>query len=158
MTSISINTLSQRLTKKLQDKGIKGARSHARKLANLMAKKAADWKEEIYKILSTPAKNRGYFRGAKGGGRLKLHNSFSYNNGFPMMVKGLLRNSIYYNVTVRDNKHGASIRINRGFHKLKTGSVAGYSDYGEFLNQEHGTLSGWKQRAYDKLDQRIRLV
>lgn len=153
---ININTLTQKLTAKIMDKGIASTRRYAEKLSNLMAKEAANWAKEVYKILSNPASNRGYFRDSKGRRRLKLHNSIGYNNGFPMLVKGLLRNSVYYSVTVRNTKTGATIRVNRGFHKLKTGQVAGYSDYGEFLNQEHGTLSGWKDRAYKSLDKRLR--
>lgn len=156
MSSLNINTLSQKLTKSIQDKGIIAVRKYAEKLSGVIAKRAADWVTEIQKILSNPASNRGYFRDSKGRRRLKLHNSINYNNGFPMFVKGLLRKSVYYSVTVRNTKVGATIRINRGFRKLNTGSVAGYSDYGEFLNQEHGTLAGWKDRAYESLDKRLR--
>lgn len=156
MSSINIQTLSQSLEKKFKVMGIAKARKHAIKLSAELSDIAGKWKANIYKKLTKPATSRGLFKKSKTW--LALHDKHSYNKSFPMLMSGMLRASIYASVSYRETPQGASIEVSRGFHELSTGEVGGYRDYGDYLNEKHSLLAGWKERAYAKLDSRIRTI
>ena len=148
-TSININTLSQKLIKQITAKGVKVVERKAVELIDKVHVLATDWKEVVRKYMSKPAISRG-----KTKGRLNPHNSWSMNQGFPMLVGGKLSKSARVRVSQRKHKNGIVISVKRWFAPTMNKGI----DYGERLDEEHLTLMGWKERAYDILDARIKAI
>lgn len=73
-----------------------------------------------------------------------------------MLVSGALRNSLSYRVTQRSLKDSIKISIFRGYKEDGMRPVGVYNSYGEYLNQKHPLLQGWKERTYEILDRRLR--
>jgi hypothetical protein len=148
MSSINISSLTQRLTKRLESSGQRYLENKVNTLVNGaqgITNLANKWVQEFKKILSRPAASRGYYKN-----RLKPNTSAN-----PMMVTGKLRDALYVRVASKITSGKANVSINYGFLKLPNKKLLGYSDYGEYLNAEHPSIQGFKERAYERLNNAI---
>lgn len=144
--SLDINTLSQRLSKTIKAKGMSILKDKATELIASIHRVAKDWKVEIRAKMKKPASSRN---GAR-------HDNYTQNEAFPMRVSGDLQRSLHYRVTQRKTKDSIVISVYRSFREEGLRGVKGYASYGEYLNQEHQLLRGWKERTYELLDRRLR--
>lgn len=145
--NISINTLSQSLMKQINAKALNAVEKRATAIIHQVHSLAKDWKKIIREHMSKPAISRGRTKG-----RLNPHNKWGMNQGFPMLVNGALSKSARVSVTQRKTKHGVTITVKRWFNPTMNKG----RDYGHELDENHTTLMGWKERAYDILDAKIR--
>ena len=108
------------------------------------------WVSNIKQNMSKLSISRGY--DAKH--RLNTHNQYKYNRLWPMQSSGHLMNSIKAKakaIRVGDTRYKIIVTKNVGPTRNKRGF-----DYSKWLNEEHMYLSGYKERAYDMLDSKIR--
>lgn len=146
--SVTMNTLSQKLIKQITARGMEAVEKKAATLVRKVHEVALDWRKIVREHLSKPAISRG-----KTKGNLNPHNRWGFNQGFPMLASGDLRKSPRVLVRQWRTKGGITITVKRWF--APTMNARGL-DYGEKLDEDHLTLMGWKERAYDLLDARIR--
>jgi hypothetical protein len=149
--SIDVKTLSARLNKQLKAKSIKILKERGVLLIATIHKEARDWKAKIRQKLSKPSISRGYIGDTK---NLRHHNSFSQNEGFPMMASGDLMKSLRYSVRQYTTSKGITISVRRHFVPVDNAG----EDYGDTLDTKHHMLKGFKQRAYNLLDERLRSI
>lgn len=145
--SIAFKALGIALTKTMNRKGDAYLRDRTNTLvdgARGLSGIALRWKEEFRGILAKPAASRGFFRGS----RLWLNPNTTSN---PMQVTGNLMKSLYARATSKITGTKATIKIAYGFYKVKTNGLPEYNDYGDFLDKNHKSISGFKERAYSKL-------
>lgn len=149
MASISIASLSQKMTKKFKTMGVKKVHEHALKYLIEVQKRISSWEKETRRILSTPASKRGRIGKGKS---LNPHNKMSYNKGFPMMVSGKLMDSLYTKVSLNLTSDGARIRVTRAIGKdLRYAYILNSGG----KNNANMVLKDYMTRLYEKLDDRI---
>lgn len=149
--NISIKTFSQRLVSNINTQVEEILKEETNSYKNSVSDITKQWYTDIRNILSTPASNRGFFKQSKFW--LGLHDKDSYNNSFPMMVTGHLRNALKYNIRVYKVSNGYTISITHKFNPVISKSGINYVDY---LNTEHPLLRGYQDRVWDELDIRLR--
>lgn len=149
MASVSIASLSQKMTKKFKTMGIEAVHKHANKYFLKVQALVTSWEKATRKRLSTPASKRG----RRGKGKtLNPHDKMGYNSGFPMMVSGKLRDSLYTKVSLNLTTDGARIRVTRAMGKdLRYAYILNSGG----KNNANMVLKDYMTRLYEKLDERI---
>jgi hypothetical protein len=72
-----------------------------------------------------------------------------------MKITGTLAKSLKYNIRSYKVKNGITLSVRRWFDSNMTLNKSGLS-YGDILDERHPLLAGYKDRAYSKLDERLR--
>lgn len=125
----------------------------AQKTLALVVKALEDWVKEMRGRMSKLSISRGYDKKR----RLNVHSLSSYNNFWPMLTSGRLMNSIKASAVLskgrKDTEYKIKITKRIGPAKSKRGF-----DYAKWLDEEHMYLSGYKDRAYDMIDSKVREI
>jgi len=135
---LNINTLSQRLSIQLD----KISENYLTKKINLLKTRfsqvSEQWLNEVRADLS---------------GKRSGKPNYTLN---PYERTGNLLRSLYYRITVTRKTRTATISITRSFDRRKTRGRGLRVSYGDILNESDLSIAGFKERAYAKLDKRIK--
>ena len=144
MASISISGLAQRISLQIEAISSKAILRVAKAKKLLVDRIGKSWIDEIRKDLS----GKPHFIG-----RRHLKNETEN----PFKRTGKLLQSLKFSSRLTIGKHSAMIRITNNFDRRMT-RANGSGSYGDILNNSSNTYSGFKERAYNKLYDRIRSI